>query len=148
MKITIYIIALLFAFAGCVIAGSDDKGGEKSITGPSIIPKEEITIISNELVYAPGAANCFYGYAVIKNTGNVDLASLSYKYWGGDILEGIGDMFSLEEGEIFIVDTRDKIRFAGGAMPSRNYAGLLRIYNHQMSPKIQMTFDVAQLTII
>ncbi len=148
MKKTIYVMVLLLVFAGCGVSGSDDKGVQESVTGPSVIPKEEITIISNELVYAPGAVNCFYGYAVIKNTGNVDLAALSYKYWGGDVLEGIGDIFSLKEGEIFIVDTRDKIRFAGGAMPSRDYAGFLRIYNHQTSPKVQMTFDVARLTII
>ena len=78
----------------------------------------------------------------------MDLASLSYKYWGGDILEGIGAMFTLKAGELFIVDTRDKIRFAGGAIPSRDYAGFLRIYNHQTSPKVQMTFDVAYLTIL
>ena len=148
MKKSIYVMALLLVFAGCGASESDDKRGQESVTGPSIIPKEEITIISNELVYAPGAVNCFYGYAVIKNTGNVELVSLSYKYWGGDVLEGISDMFSLKEGEIFIVDTRNKIRFSGGTMPSRDYAGLLRIYNHQTSPKIQMTFDVAWLTIL
>lgn len=140
----LYWILILFLLISCETGGIDNipTGSEIKLT-----EIREVTIISHELIYDPGAYNCFYGWATIKNTGNIDLPDLSYKYWGGDILEGIGEMIPLDAGEILVIDTRNKVLFVGGYMPPGDYAGFLRIYNHQTSPKVQMTFDIARLIV-